>query len=438
MSDIARPDPTQIERIAIALLLAYVCALPISWSPLPLNMQWSDVLFVPLLLCTVASRPRVRFSHIDVLVLVLLASSVPSLVGTTDLRAGLVQIARALYLIAVYGAVATLTGRLITPARMARWLAMVTTAVVALCLVALAAYYTAGITLPRVGAAMPLPYLGSFYRLYGTFLSPEYLVNFLTFGMPLALLQMRRGEPIRSRLIWTGIVVAIVVAACCTAGHGIAGLVVSASVCFVRAVRHDRPVLAAAAVVATVGLVLIVNVLLIAAVRDVTVVASRNTAVENPRYPYAATDEQSGTPSVRAEVTYNVMAYWLLKRIALDAFWRAPWRGVGLGAFHGETRRAVAEGRLRSDYREHDPHSSWFGRLAETGLIGTSALAALWLAVLVQAFRLAARGGSQAEIAAALAAGLVGLLVNSMNVDAMNFRFIWLAFGTLRGMADRA
>ena len=41
-------------------------------------------------------------------------------------------------------------------------------------------------------------------------------------------------------------------------------------------------------------------------------------------------------------------------------------------------------------------------------------------------------------VALALAAGLIAVLVNSPNVDIMNFRFIWLAFGVLRGISVRA
>jgi hypothetical protein len=38
---------------------------------------------------------------------------------------------------------------------------------------------------------------------------------------------------------------------------------------------------------------------------------------------------------------------------------------------------------------------------------------------------------------AALLAGLCGLLANSLNVDMMNFRFLWMGLGLLRGQLGR-
>lgn len=435
---IEKPRQARADRLAVALLLAYVCLLPLSWSPLPWNIQWSDVLFLGLLTCTIMARPHMWRSRLDILVLLYLASSLPSFLSVAEPRPGFIEFAKHLYLAVMYGVVATLTWQFVPLTRIARWLAAVASVVAGVSLLAAAAYYIAGIAVPRLGVVMPLPYVGPFYRLYGPSPSPEHLVNFLAFAMPLVIVQALRSGPGRSQFIWTVALMAIVGAACFTAGHGIAGLVVAAALSLGRMWRDRRPVLVGTAVVAAFALVLAVNVLLVVAVRDVDITASRNMSVDKPPYPYAFHDEQAGAPSVTVEVTYNFMAYWVLKRVAFDAWLREPLKGVGLGAFHGETRRAVAEGRLGSDYREHDPHSTWFGRLAETGLVGTAALAVLWGGVLSYARRLSVVGDEQAEAAAALAAGLVGVLVNSLNVDVMNFRFIWLAFGTLRGVDARS
>ena len=75
--------------------------------------------------------------------------------------------------------------------------------------------------------------------------------------------------------------------------------------------------------------------------------------------------------------------------------------------------------------------------MAETGIIGTVALVMLWFAMLRLAYGVVMAGGPQADVALALAAGLIAVLVNSPNVDVMNFRFIWLAFGALRGASIR-
>jgi hypothetical protein len=46
--------------------------------------------------------------------------------------------------------------------------------------------------------------------------------------------------------------------------------------------------------------------------------------------------------------------------------------------------------------------------------------------------RAAVRGGDL--IAVAAAAALAGLVVSSLNADIMNFRFVWVLAGTLRGL----
>lgn len=396
-----------------------------------MNVQWSDLLFLALAARALGQRFSLGWSPANYLVLIYLASSLLSLSGTAELRAGMGQYAKELYLVAVYAVFASFARRALAPERIAASLVVIAGVLSALCLLAVGAYALFGFTVPRFGVVMPLPYLGPFYRLYGTFSSPEYLVNFLTCVTPLALTRALASK--RGRVFWSMAVFAIVAAACATIGHGIAGLVFAATASTARFWRPRHRVLAAIAFGVAVGLVLVVNVLLVVAVREVQVVNSRNLSTPPAPYPYVAREDRAGAPSIRVEVTYNVMAYWLLKRVAIEAFLHRPWIGVGLGAFHGETERAVSRGVLPSDYREHDPHSTWFGRLAETGLVGTLALAGLWVGI----FRCAARaaGSPDGATTTAFADGLLGVLINSINVDVMNFRFVWLAFGVLSGVA---
>lgn len=419
-------------RAAVALLLAYICLLAVNWSSLPFNIQWGDVIFPALLMCTVAMRPSFRLIGPDVLVLVYLASSLPSLLGATELRPGIVQFAKHGYVTLLYGVIAVLTANGFAPVRLARWLAGVAAAVASVCVLTMGIYYLTGIAVPRLGAVMSLPYVGQLYRPYGLFPSPEYLVNFLAFATPLAILQVLRSGEEGRRGLWVTALVVILIVAVFTVGHGIVGLVAGATLSLARA-WHHRPRLLVAAAVATAMLFIAVNALLFVAVQDLRIVTSRDTSVGRPAYRGVFHDEEAGTPMVSVDVTYNVMGYWLLKQLAWDAFLEAPWQGIGLGAFRNETRRAASEGRIPSGFREYDPHSTWLGRMAETGLVGTIALGMLWLGMLRLAYRVAADGGYHSDVAVALAAGLVAVLVNSPNVDVMNFRFVWLAFGALRG-----
>lgn len=428
----------RVDRVTIALLFAYICLLTVNWSTLPFNVQWVDVLFPVLLLCTIAARPSFRLIRPDVLVLVYLASSLPSLFGAADLQLGIVPFAKHGYLALLYGVIAVLTAKLVDPARLTRWLAGLATGVAVVCVLAMGIYYVTGIAVPRLGAVMALPYVGQLYRPYGAFPSPEYLVSFLAFATPLVILQVLQSDDARHRRLWgTGVIVIFIVAVF-TVGHGIVGLVAAATLSLGRAWRHHRPRLVTAVAIATVALFIMVNILLVVAVRDLRVVTSRDMSIEPPAYRGLFQEEEAGAPKISVELTYGFMGYWLLKQLAWDAFLQKPWQGIGLGSFLNETRQAASEGRIPSVYREYDPHSTWFGRMAETGIIGTVALAMLWIGMLRFAYRLVAAGGRQADVAAALAAGLVAILVISPNVDVMNFRFIWIAFGVLHGASNRA
>ena len=202
MSNLEEIQSARVDRAAIALLLAYICLLPVSWSGLPFNIQWVDVLFPALLLCTIATRPSFQLARFDVVVLVYLASSLLSLLGTTGLQQGLVQFAKQGYLALLYAVMVMLTAKSISLERVSRWMAGVAAVVATICVLAVAVYYVLGMAVPLLGVVMPLPYIGQFYRLYGAFPSPEYLVNFLAFATPLGILQFLRPDAVSQRRYW--------------------------------------------------------------------------------------------------------------------------------------------------------------------------------------------------------------------------------------------
>jgi O-antigen ligase len=130
-------------------------------------------------------------------------------------------------------------------------------------------------------------------------------------------------------------------------------------------------------------------------------------------------------------VTYNVMSYARIKQVAWRAFLEHPIAGIGLDQFHTATTRAYEEGALPLLYREIDPHSALLGRLAECGIIGGVTLLMLW-----GAWAAMARDGAGHYLGYAAAAAFAGLIVSSVNADIMNFRFLWVLAGLLRGLQD--
>jgi hypothetical protein len=185
--------------------------------------------------------------------------------------------------------------------------------------------------------------------------------------------------------------------------------------------------LAALLVVVVLGL----NAILVVAVRDVHYEFGRNRAIGAPAFQHGF-QESTGARLLRVEVSYNLMSYYLLKKIALETFWIAPATGIGVGRFSTATEDAYQRGEIHDVYRSIDPHSTWLGRLAETGVPGALTLLLLWGGVLC-AFHGLPPGSRW--LGRALFAGILGLLINSVNVDIMNFRFLWVGLALLRVLA---
>jgi len=159
---------------------------------------------------------------------------------------------------------------------------------------------------------------------------------------------------------------------------------------------------------------------------------------DSSQYHYAIEERRAQIGG--ATIVYNVMSYARIKQVAWRTFLEHPIAGIGLDRFHTATERAFTEGRLTSVYREIDPHSTVIGRFAECGLIGGATLLILWIPwarMAINGVRPLARGAAPDNIVGyAAAAALAGLVVSSVNADIMNFRFLWVVAGLMRGLQE--
>lgn len=134
----------------------------------------------------------------------------------------------------------------------------------------------------------------------------------------------------------------------------------------------------------------------------------------------------------RTDVTlfYNYTYYLLLKKIAVDIFIEHPILGVGNGAFIDKTKLWGEEGRLPKDYFVYDPHSTFFGSLAEGGMIGFGVLIFLWSTIIttVRKSITSHREDFVFYVTVAFYAAIVGFFVQATDIDVMNFRFLWILF----------
>jgi len=417
------------------LAVAYVLLVPLAWAPLPLNIKWADIVFVPLAVATmVAARGRRYRPHrLDSAVLLWLLAPLPSYAATSDAGQSGLEHLKLAYLAAVYGITALLAARSVSGA-IVRGLAGIGGALAALGLLACALYLVAGVEMTSLGRSMPLPYVGSVLRLYGATESPAMLASILTVTVPFAVVLAVQSP---GASIWWAVAAVAAAAAALTATASLVGVAVAAIVVAWPLLRGAQlgwvrwP-----ALVAVVLFVLITNALLVASVRGVRLTGGRDASVPPAAYPYAFQEPQ-GARTVTLTASYHLMSYFLMKRVAADAFVEHPLTGTGLGTFHQLTEKAYQRGEVPSDYFRTDPHSTLLGTLAETGLPGGAALVLLWVMFLRAAVRLHRRT-ARVGPGLALAAALVGLLVSSVNADVMNFRFLWVALGLVRGLEEHA
>jgi O-antigen ligase len=398
--------------------------MPLGWPGLPWSMQLGDLLFPIVVLAMLVWRPALPGHRLDAVIAIYLLGSALSIPSSLSPRTSTLALGKELYLAGVYLVLKAAAGDVGT-VRLCRWLCGAVGVLAACSLVAAAVFYLGGPLWSLVGSSMPLPYVGEVFRAHGTLLAPEFFGNVLTLAIPIAAMLAAGTD---SRAAWRAALAVMIVAELLTFSKSLAGSVVALAVFFWPQWDH-RPVLRGAAAAAAVALVVLFNAAAIATVRRVDVQFTKDSRVPPPEALYGRQDDPAGADRIEIGLSYNPMSYYLIKKVAWHSWVDRPWLGTGLGTFPLDAERAYQEGRLHQAHRRDQAHSLPFGRLSETGLIGVLTLAPL-LVVLWQSMLRASRApGVDGRVAWALFAGVAGLLVNSINVDVMHFRFLWFAIG---------
>lgn len=411
----------------VALASAYLALMPIAWPVLPLNIHVSDLLLPVLAISVVWHwRRHGALSSLDYWVAVYLLALLVPLAASDDVAASAVEFLKRASLVVLYAVFAVVFAR---DERKRTLKTLVATAIVicAAGVIAAMAYYVTGADLGAAGNPAPMPYLGTVLRLRMFTESPAMLANYLTFVLPFLCALVLTGT------IGRGMCAAALGLMCLVMGltfsHGLAGFAVAALAIawpLLKPYRFTRAIALASVLV----LVLVINAALVVTVRRVDTQHRFDTAVPAVTYAYAFQGDL-GAEQVDVRVSYNLMSYYLLKKAAFTAFLERPWTGVGLGRFEQVTGRAVGQGDLHEPYRVADPHSTLFGALAETGILATAATFGLLAAGLLAVRRLGAADAPRWWVSAS-AIALLGLIVNSINTDIMNFRFLWVGLAALR------
>jgi hypothetical protein len=116
--------------------------------------------------------------------------------------------------------------------------------------------------------------------------------------------------------------------------------------------------------------------------------------------------------------------YFLNKRLALDLVSIYPLLGIGAGNFNEEVEKRKSENRYPPNFLTYDPHSTYFGALAETGILGFSAL------ILLFGYFLVSYANIQRIRSDSFFQSIFILLViffsEAISTDIMNFRHFWV------------
>ncbi len=396
-----------MTQVAAWLAVLYVALLLVGRSGLPLSAQWGDLLF-PLLVVAVVRGGEIGrwWRREDWPLAVYLGVTLLTSMVSVDPLTGFKHFAKQVYVALIFVVFRHLARDASLSGRLQRTFVLAFALVTVVSLVEVFLLIPGRVSLSMFGATDALPFLGVVRRLRGGLAAPEMLGNGLLVAFVLAL-ALRLVGPGRAQLWWTAIATLLAAAEFLTFSHSVAGFAV-ATVLFAAASTSSRP-LRSLGWIGAASVVVIVNA---ASLVDAGPVV---------------TDYGVGPVSIEfmgARVEGRLMHYAALKQVAWSGFREHPLTGIGPGRFMVETERAFKDGRLTARYREKPPQCDAAGRLAETGIAGGISLFLLWASWLRAAGRIpSTRSGFQRAGFAAV----VGILVNSLNADVMNFRFLWLA-----------
>ena len=146
------------------------------------------------------------------------------------------------------------------------------------------------------------------------------------------------------------------------------------------------------------------------------------------------TDQVYDSERVVWEATdYRIVetSYTALKRAALSVAADHPLIGVGADGFPDQLPAKKREGVYPAHLPEYIPHSTWFGTLAEVGILGLTAL--IFFVVGLGKLAVDNVRGTGGTTDLCLLAYLSALLVGSLSMDLLHLRFFWVPVAMVLG-----
>jgi hypothetical protein len=141
---------------------------------------------------------------------------------------------------------------------------------------------------------------------------------------------------------------------------------------------------------------------------------------------YFGTLPDVGVQTLDLRLEWVHMNYFILKRVAWRAFLERPLTGWGPDSFSAVLARAREAGIAPANVRYASAHGEALGVAAEMGLVGLAALVVFW-ALILRGTSPGAAGGFAGALARYQALATVAVLLTTLHLDVMRFRFLWIA-----------
>ena len=280
------------------------------------------------------------------------------------------------------------------------------------------------------------PFLGEIMRIRSTLTTSRLLITLLIVALPAVFLLRRQGTPGERR--WSAwLIGAMTVCAVFTYARGLVEFLALSGLLALFPWQGRRRTLAAALV--AVYVVAFLGVMTVSTWRvighEVTRREDRSRIISEHAY---GTMPDTGVQILDVHVEWAHDYYFILKRMAWRAFLERPWTGWGPDSWPAIRTWARETGLAPVGARFGSAHNDALAAAAEMGVIGLVAFAAFWILVF-RAMRSGGAGGFAGTLARHQALATVAVLMTSLHLDVMRFRFLWitLALGVAAAVCAR-
>jgi len=432
-----------VETIGLILLILFTPIMintpcnPLFPEPIGAKVQIVDFIFLFLLAAWLYKlcHNQIRFNRTSLVVPLVfyLVASLLSLLNSSNIKNSLVEFVGILYLITLfYLVVNVIRDRNTFEMVINSWL--ITSALVAfLGVLGVFLAYVFGINTFLVKEYASFPYLGNIYRAYSTFgVNAKFVSSYLTISFPISLALLLNSKAGKKRLFYYITLILFICVLFFTFSRGWLGLAVAA---YLVLARFKKPEWYYSYLRVLIAIFIVLFGLFICLVSrwqfvdfQIKKITVENSTNIKPTIAFA--DHSDALEKVSAEIGYIDTAYYRLKKVAIEMILDSPLIGVGLGRFNDEIRRYKEKEKLPDIFPAMDPHCMILGKAAQTGLIGLIALIILWGKSIRKALNMSFTSSDNylQIISWALFSSMVGLIIQSIDMDIMNFRFLWFSF----------